>query len=213
MGLRDGVFGAVAAMIVFTRRTHTPALGFFDLLAPSIMLGLALGRVGCFLNGCCYGGIVEHGPAKAWAVRFPRHSIPFNVQVQRGQLSPDAPHSLPVHPTQLYSSLNALLLFALLSAYYPLRRRDGEVVGLMMLLYPPARFLIEYLRSDEPARWGTGLTISQNVSILVFAAGVAWMLWLRRRPLRRAAADPGPHRGTAGSEIARTAPPAATRAS
>ena len=68
-----------------------------------------------------------------------------------GLISEARPASLPVHPTQLYSALDGLVLLILLSAYYPLRRRDGEVMGLLMVAYPITRFLIEYLRNDERA--------------------------------------------------------------
>ena len=57
-----------------------------------------------------------------------------------------------------------LILLLLLSAYFPLRRRDGEVMGLLMVTYPITRFLIEYLRNDEGAFFA-GLTISQNISV------------------------------------------------
>ena len=76
-----------------------------------------------------------------------------------GLIPPNAPYSLPVHPTQIYSSIDALVLFLLLSAFYPLRRRDGEVLGLLMLTYPISRFVIEYLRNDEGVFFA-GMTIS-----------------------------------------------------
>ena len=77
-----------------------------------------------------------------------------------------ATQSLPLHPTQLYSSLDSLVILVLLSAFYPLRRRDGEVMGLLMVAYPITRFLIEYLRNDEGVFFA-GLTISQNISLLL----------------------------------------------
>ena len=78
--------------------------------------------------------------------------------------------SLPVHPTQLYSAIDGVLLLLLLSAYYPLRRRDGEVMALLMVTYPITRFLIEYLRNDEGIFW-FGLTISQNISVFLLLPG------------------------------------------
>ena len=78
----------------------------------------------------------------------------------------DAIYSLPLHPTQIYSAIDAFVLFILLSAYYPLRRRDGEVMGLLMITYPVTRFLIEWLRNDEGVFFA-GLTISQNISIVL----------------------------------------------
>ncbi len=104
-----------------------------------------------------------------WAVAFPKGSPPWIQQVHDDQIvypngSPPwvdyddhvrhrsvraARWSLPVHPTQLYSAIDGLVLLFLLSAYYPLRRRDGEVMALLMVTYPITRFLIEYLRNDE----------------------------------------------------------------
>ena len=82
-----------------------------------------------------------------------------------------------------------LVLLALLSAYYPLRRRDGEVVGLLMLTYPITRFLIEQLRNDE-ASFFAGMTIAQVISLgLLFAALCFWS-YLEGRPAARLADQP-----------------------
>ena len=94
-----------------------------------------------------------------------------------GLIPPDAPYSLPVHPTQIYSSIDAFVLFLLLTAYYPLRRRDGEVLGLLMLTYPISRFVIEYLRNDEGVFFA-GMTISQTISVALFLGGCVYWAWL-----------------------------------
>jgi phosphatidylglycerol:prolipoprotein diacylglycerol transferase len=93
--------------------------------------------------------------------------------------------SLRVHPTQLYSAVNAGLLGLFLWNYYPLRRRDGEVFALLITIYPVARFLLEMIRIDESSFLGTGLSISQNVSLLLLAlvAGLWW--YLSRQPRTR----------------------------
>ena len=87
-----------------------------------------------------------------------------------------------VHPAQLYSAIDAGLLAWLLWSFYPFRRRDGEVVALMMTIHPITRFLLEIIRIDEPAVFGTGLSISQNISVafLICAAGLWW--YLSRQP-------------------------------
>ena len=72
----------------------------------------------------------------------------------------------------------------LLSAFYPLRRRDGEVMGLLMVTYPITRFLIEYLRNDEGVFFA-GFTISQNISIVLLLGGLAYWFWLSRYPRDR----------------------------
>ncbi len=95
--------------------------------------------------------------------------------------------SRPVHPTQIYSSITAALLAWMLWSYYPLRRRDGEVTALMITLYPIARYLEEVIRVDEPSMFGTGLSISQNVSVLLLLAAGGMWIWLRRQPAGRLA--------------------------
>jgi phosphatidylglycerol:prolipoprotein diacylglycerol transferase len=100
-------------------------------------------------------------------------------------LLPDAKQrSLAVHPTQLYSTINALVLLALLLAYEPFRRRDGELTALLFTLYPVTRFLLEQIRVDEPPLSTTGLSISQNISLLVLAAVACGWVWLLRQPAK-----------------------------
>lgn len=243
------LIGGLVAFVAFTYKYKVPTLALADLIAPSVMLGLAFGRIGCLLNGCCFGGSCE----LPWAVTFPQGSPPYQRQVQEGlllglqltegdqktftvsKLLPDSPaahaglqlgdrieaingvkltsesqaqalmarglydggpiaftkgdggqariaglrlppRSAPVHPTQIYSAISASLVCLLLLAFYPYRRRDGEVVALMLTVYPIARFLVEIIRTDEAAIFGTGLSISQNVSLLILA-GVA-ILWV-----------------------------------
>jgi phosphatidylglycerol:prolipoprotein diacylglycerol transferase len=73
------------------------------------------------------------------------------------------------------------VILVLLWAFYPLRRRDGEVMGVLMVAYPITRFLIEYLRNDEGVFYA-GLTISQNISLLLLLAAFAYWFWLSRQP-------------------------------
>ena len=91
------------------------------------------------------------------------------------------PTSLGVHPTQIYSSLNGLILCLLMLAYYPLQKYDGETIALTLGLYGVTRFLEEAIRTDEYAIGGTGLTISQNVSIVVFVLALVLLVAVRLR--------------------------------
>ena len=101
---------------------------------------------------------------------------------ERDALATNPPASLPVHPAQLYSAITAALIGWLLWSYYPFRRRDGQVVALMLMLYPISRFLEEIIRTDEPAVFGTGLSISQNISLAVFVAGIGLWFYLSKQP-------------------------------
>jgi phosphatidylglycerol---prolipoprotein diacylglyceryl transferase len=249
------VIGGTAGLLVFVVRQKLPLLATCDLMAPSFMLGLALGRLGCFLNGCCFGGVCD----LPWAVEFPVGSPAHIHQIEHGQtylhglqlggLPPNSPvitavepgsaaeqqglrkgshiaaingvpvHTFleaehvmfrqktpgseisiktaqgetfrwavdshvhqPIHPTQIYSSISALIVCLLLLAYAPFRTRDGQVFALFLTVYPITRFLLEMIRNDESAIFGTGLTISQNVSLaLVACAGILWIV-LSMRP-------------------------------
>ena len=230
-----------------------------DIIAPSLLVGLALGRIGCFLNGCCFGGICLNAD---YAVTFPAGSPPYiqheeqygwdsglwltkkNGHIVVGYVAPQwpaqlaglkpgdeiiavngakvnslneahqrllegkasyevetadgrivrwlspkgPPRSVPVHPTQLYAAIDAGLLALVLWFFFPYRRHDGEAFALMVTVHPISRFLLEMIRSDEPGQFGTGWTISQWISLGLFAAGIALWIYIEQRP--RAAALP-----------------------
>jgi phosphatidylglycerol---prolipoprotein diacylglyceryl transferase len=174
------IMGGTAAFFLYWALRPFPLRPVLDVVAPALALGIAVGRLGCFLNGCCYGDRCD----LPWAVSFPRGSSPWLDQVSRGLIDQGAPGSLPVHPTQLYSALDGLILLALLSAYYPLRRRDGEVMALLMVTYPVTRFLIEHLRNDEGVFFA-GMTVSQNISIGLLLGGMFFWYRLSRLPRGR----------------------------
>ncbi|MDX2035414.1 MAG: prolipoprotein diacylglyceryl transferase [Isosphaeraceae bacterium] len=175
------VIGAAIAFVIYQRLRRFPILAMLDVIAPSAALGIAFGRIGCFLNGCCWGDRCEGIP---WAVTFPSRSSPWASQVDQGLIAITADRSLPIHPTQLYSALDGLLLLILLSARYPIRKRDGEIFGILLLAYPITRFLIEQLRNDEGAIYA-GMTISQVISVLVFVLALIYWGYLLTTPARR----------------------------
>jgi phosphatidylglycerol:prolipoprotein diacylglycerol transferase len=185
------VFGSLPTAAVATwrfasrRGLSLPRLA--DCIAPGLLLGLAIGRIGCFLNGCCYGGPCD----LPWAVQFPPESPPWLDQAARGLLPAAAttgsvPWSLPVHPAQLYAAIDAALLAAFLcvASATPLGRRDGQVFALALTLHPISRLLLEAIRVDEPPALGTPLSISQLVSLVLLAlAGMLWW-WTSWQPLQ-----------------------------
>lgn len=186
--LYGSVIGAVIVALLYRRARPFPLRPMMDAAAPAIALGVGLGRIGCFLNGCCYGDLCR----LPWAVTFPRPTAPWRNHVDHALIGPDALRSLPVHPTQLYSALDGFLLVALLTAYYPLRKRDGEVMALLMVTYPVTRFFIERLRNDE-AGFVSGMTISQAISVGLFLIGVAYWIYLRTLPAGRFVDDKRNH--------------------
>ncbi len=213
-----GFLLAFPVLVLYALWKKVPLRLGMDIIAPCLMIGLAFGRIGCFLNGCCYGAECHNVP---WAVQFPYLSNAYVDQVQQGNIHPptiltdprpghegqfipksalddqlrtvaDAQHSLPVHPAQLYSSLSAFLIAGLLLAYFTLPHATGRAFALMLLLYPAIRFLEEMLRVEPPVLWvgHYGLSLSMVISIPLEILGIVlWILFGRLDPHH--AADTG----------------------
>lgn len=176
-----GLIGGVLAYAVFLKRRGQSLLHVGDCIAPSVPLGQAFGRLGCFLNGCCFGSICE-GPL---SVRFGRgtEAMPnpvFQHHAASGRIEPTALFSLPVHPAQLYAAAADLLLFLLLVWFGRRRHARGETIALYAMLYPVVRFGLEALR-DDSERFVGGLTIAQMLSIAAVIGGAAFFAALRAR--------------------------------
>ena len=270
------IIGGILAAMIFMFYNKMPMLRTFDVMAPAAALGIAIGRIGCLLNGCCFGGVTD----LSWAIVFPQgspahvHQVIHNdtffyglkfdektigrqkvltvAEVQpdseaetlgvkpnmalrnlffqkKGQPMVGTPHTrqdavelffhiqkeqpgeqiqfdfftdlspsevvsyrldpgtsqvLPVHPTQIYSSFLAFLLcvtLLILGRLHFYRHREGLVLASFMILYSVGRFMIEIVRTDEDSFLGTGLTVSQNVSILFGIAGIALFVYLCRK--------------------------------
>ncbi len=254
------VFGSLigallgGAFVIWRRKL--PLLATADLVAPAMAIGLSIGRIGCLMNGCCWGGVCD---APLPVIQFPAGSPPWVQHLYQGQLlglktrsageDPDSLvreivevkdgigaelglevgdvisvraleaerlrflvgdprgadaakelifaiesqqqgilrvplNKLPsvsraVHPTQIYSSINALILCLFLWCYWYVRKADGEVIALMLVLYSVSRFLLELIRNDELGQFGTDLTISQIVSLGALVAGISLFFWCR----------------------------------
>lgn len=245
-----GFIGGSLGVLGYLLWNHIPVYRAGDIVAPSLMIGLAIGRIGCLLNGCCYGGLCTD----SWtAIRFPAGSVPYMEQLHRGELvgltlertsdgksfqaanvvaggvadragvregdrlamaslgnrlseafvdpevakettvlefdtpdrgevdilASDLPRaSLPLYPTQIFSSIDAALLCALLWFAYPFRRREGQIFGLLLILYPITRFIEESIRDDVGDYFGTALTISQLVSLALLVVAVLYWVGL-----------------------------------
>ena len=172
-----GVILACLYAVYFIRREKMPLGRVLDMGAWAIPLGLGWGRFGCFLNGCCYGGIVERedGASPWWSVAFPRWSPAWLDQLGQELVTAGSTRSLHVHPTQLYESAAAFALAAIAYIYLePRKRWNGEVFLTTCALYAVARFTIELFRSD-PRGELLGLSTSQliGIGLLAFVA-IAW---------------------------------------
>ncbi len=254
------LIGASIPFALFTLKYRLPILPLTDYLVASLVLGQGIGRIGCLLNGCCYGGVCEH--PRLPAISFPAASPAHIRQVEEGRtylhglklipgevtgvriaavepgsaaeaaglkpqqdiaaingvsvrrlsdayqilfgvsqpgdtveiyvLGRDAPvewalqstppGSLPVHPTQIYSAIGALLFAFFAWVYFPFRRRDGQVFATLLTLFPITRFLEEIIRTDEPQNFLWGMTISQTISIGLVLCSVAFWWWVLQKP-------------------------------
>lgn len=158
------ILGTIVA-IVYMRRHDLPVWKVTDLLAPSIALGQAIGRWGCFFAGCCYGVKTD----VPWAITFS----------DKGSL---APLNIPLHPTQIYLSLNALIIFFVLMWFLKRKSFDGQILWTYGILYSIGRFIIEFFRGDDRGfvveRF---LSTSQFISIFVLAVSVFMIVSLRRK--------------------------------
>jgi phosphatidylglycerol:prolipoprotein diacylglycerol transferase len=175
--------------ILYWFRHPFPFLRMADSAAPAVAIGVVIGRVGCFLNGCCHGKVSD----LPWAVQFPAGSHAWVHQLNLGLLAPEARWSLPVHPTQIYSSIASLVVLAILVAVARRPHRPGEIIACLMVLFPLTRWPIESLRSDEPPVFA-GMTWSQNISVVLIAAGLFAWFTIRRSGCSQPLAPPADNR-------------------
>jgi len=163
--LLGGIFGAILCKL-FTKMKNEKIRELLDLMAPYFMLAIAIGRIGCFLRGCCYG--IPSG--LPWAVSY------------AGEI--------PVHPTQIYHSiLDFLIFFALLKinskkehlqsekieSKFSLINRKGSSFLLFLILYSAERFFVDFLRYHPAAEYIGAISITQFVFMLVFFAAF-WLI-------------------------------------
>ena len=162
-----GLLAAFVAAAWYVRRNHMPALGTCDAFSPGLALGHAIGRLGCFAAGCCYGKETHHW----WGVVFTNR---FANEIA------GTPLFKPLEPTQLFECAVELANFFFLMWLLKRRKFEGQIFGAFMFIYGVARFFLEYLR-DDPGRgsvFGGAMTGTQLIAIgLVLAGGLIW--WLR----------------------------------
>lgn len=160
-----GLIFSLIATAWYFRRKNLPGWKVADLFAPGIALGHAIGRLGCFTAGCCYG----KPTGVPWAVKFTNPFAHATVGV---------PLNVPLHPTQLYEALAEFLIFLILLSFRKRKSYDGQVILLYLVLYPLARFVIEFYRGD-PDRGSVFhglLSMSQFIGILVALAAVVALI-------------------------------------
>lgn len=153
-----GVIGGIIFLWFYSRKKRWPGLKVADFLAPFIALAHGFGRIGCFLNGCCYG----KESSLPWSVRYP--FLAFSV-----------------HPVQLYEAGYNFLAFAILLGIHDRKKTDGETALAYFLIYGTGRFFLENFRGDNQA-FLIGLTLPQLISVAFVAASVLFYCFrLRKR--------------------------------
>jgi phosphatidylglycerol:prolipoprotein diacylglycerol transferase len=196
----QGAIPPVLAVIYFYARRYN--MGFWNLLdviAPYAALGHALGRIGCFLNGCCYGMRTD----LPWGISFPR--VPFDSSKGLPEGSPVyLDHatrygfdmsidqwSYPVHPTQLYSAAGlTVLCIVLVYLRNHWRPFQGSIFALYFMLYGVFRFLLEMIRGDHNPSHLLNLTDQQIFSIVAFLIGAFLFVALRKARVGESPATP-----------------------
>jgi phosphatidylglycerol:prolipoprotein diacylglycerol transferase len=162
-----GLIGGLLVAFFYLRRSKLPGLATADVFAPAIALGHAIGRLGCFAAGCCWGA-----PSKLpWAVTFTNPEANRLVGV---------PLNEALQPTQLYEAFAEAVICLILYRRFARPHRPGAIIGLYLVLYPSVRFLVEFVRSHDELNPHFGpLVLEQWVALGLLALGV---YLLRRRP-------------------------------
>lgn len=175
-----GLIVGAAAVIWTMRRRRLPVWGTLDAAAPAMALGYAIGRVGCFLVGDDYGRPTE----LPWGVAFENGLPPTTAYYLRTEFGVAIPADVPgatlmtVHPTQLYETAAALVIWILGVRLLGGRRRAGDVAIPVLALLAVERFLVEFLRAKDDRFLGP-FTLAQAISLAVVAT---LLLLARRRP-------------------------------
>ena len=153
------IFGVVSALI-YCKIKGIRFFEYFDLLAPSVSLAQAFGRLGCFFAGCCYGK---------------ETSLPIGIVFPEGCF---APAGVPLLPTQLFSSAGDFVIAFLLIRMSGKMRHTGDVGALYLMLYGIGRFCVEFLRTNEQGGL-LELTTAQLISIIFIVASIG--LFIRNK--------------------------------
>ena len=156
-----GFLLAVAAALIYLVRSRMKILPVTDAFAPGIVLGHAIGRLGCFSAGCCWGK-PTHLP---WAVTF---TSPYSNEMV------GVPLNIPLHPTQLYEAAANASIFLFLWWRFKHKKFDGQIFSLYLLCYSVWRFFVEFFRAHDESSllWGGAISTAQFISILCFLAAL-----------------------------------------
>jgi phosphatidylglycerol:prolipoprotein diacylglycerol transferase len=171
-----GLAGGLAGGLLFAWVFRVPTLMAADVAVPYLALGQGITRIGCFLNGCCWGA----ASTAPWAMEFPRGCRAYAHYLKEGLIDFSAESTPPLHPTQLYMIGGLILTFAVLKFALSRQRFNGQIGLLYALCYGVLRFVVEFFRGDS-ARSVYGLTMSQAISLALVIAGLAGLAFAWRK--------------------------------
>jgi len=165
-----GFLAALIAAVVLLRRHNLQWLATVDVMAPSLSLGQALGRLGCLAAGCCWGKTCT----LPWAITYTD---------PRAAATVGTPLHIALHPFPVYAMAVSTVLYVALAAFYRRRPRPGRVFAAYLTAYGVARFVLEWTRGDQARGFvfGETLSTSQLITSLMVAAGLTLWVWAGRR--------------------------------
>jgi len=161
-----GFFCATATLLYYSWRKKLNILKMLDIFGPSLAIGHFFGRIGCFMNGCCYGKPSD----LPWSVQFPSGTAPA-AAFPSDPLHPETCISQHLHPVQIYESLFNLVL-AIALCYLLKKLKPGQTAAAYLICYGLGRFTIEALRGDNHHFILGKFTVSQSIGVFVAAAGI-----------------------------------------
>ena len=163
LAIHGAILGGIVSGVLFSRFHRISFWKIVDLVGPSVILGQAVGRIGCFLNGCCFGVPTE----SIFGIRFPKGSLAYTAYA-----------GLAVHPTQLYELIFNIIGFFVLWSVRQKIKFDGGIFLLYLMIYNSMRIVTSSLRGDSLYIWNTDLKIAQITSGVIFI--IALIIFIKR---------------------------------
>ena len=176
-----GFFIAFFLCWLYVKRTKISFWKFADIAAPSVAIGIGIARIGCFLNGCCFGRVSEN-----YGIEFPSLDMPpvYLQQLKDGLIASGSSCTLPVIPTQLYSFLYAFLIFFILLGIRKYKKYDGYLFLNFLVLYSISRFIIEFFRFyEDNYKMFTYFTVTQIILLGVVLVSLVFMNILKKKSI------------------------------
>ncbi len=165
LAIHGGILGGLLVCLFFTRRQKISFWKFVDIAAPSLILGQAIGRIGCFLNGDAHGYPTD----MPWG-------LVYSPESPAGQMFPGQ----PLHPTQLYEMAFNFIIFGILWVTRKKLKVDGHLFFLYVILYSTTRIFVEYFRADKLIYFGN-ISTAQSIGAVGIVISFLLMFVLKRK--------------------------------